>query len=558
MKRAILGAAATVTVIVVGWIAFEDTAVPLENRRVVALATGVTLSLAVPAVVGAWRRPTDRAPVRLLVAALALAVGNFRLLAPSSAATVGAGVWYATPLLLVAVLLDPSHGRPPLPRFLTRVMPVILTAGLLLTSGPRTDRVLTPNLRSSSWSHYSERAGFRVYQGNPLARLPNNVSVWLLLVVWAVWVGAGSVLIVRRLGARSIFARVALAAAVAATLVLAWPQDLSPSDQTPLLNHWYADLLLGIPIAAAAGAGIVAVWGELVRPRLSRSVDGALQLGADATPEAQRRELVRTLADPTARLLFRDDASAWIDEKGQPAAIEVLPPRAVTIVRRDGRELAALEHDASLLGQPDLLEIAATSLALTLDARRLAAMAEAAAEDARASAARLLQAADAGRQQVEWRILTGPERRLEATAGLLSARPIDLAAVHDGLRAALAEVRDIAHGATPPSLEREGLAVALEDLRGTAEAALVLKDLPAVRFPVAIESTLYAAVHDALASAGGPVEAAFRADTDTVQLRMTGASVVLDPLTIDRVEALDGAVIVSEGAVAVTVPSGTD
>src|SRR5262249_23946863 len=142
MRRVIVWSALTVAVVVAGWSCFEHGASPDQDRQVVGLITAVALGLVVPSIVGGWRRPDDRRPGRVVAAALALTIGDFRLLEPSWAATLGAAAWYLTPALILTALLT-SGRRSSLPRGLTLAVPGVLTVGLLLTSGPRTTQYVT-------------------------------------------------------------------------------------------------------------------------------------------------------------------------------------------------------------------------------------------------------------------------------------------------------------------------------------------------------------------------------------------------------------------------------
>ena len=256
-------------------------------------------------------------------------------------------------------------------------------------------------------------------QPNPLAIWPHSAAVTALTIVWWVCLAIVAVWIVAERG-RSMTSRVLVVAAAAATAILAWPEQINVFPQrsagqvqvqSALLDPWL-DPMLALPAIACACVGGVAVWRELVRPRLSRTVGGSLKLAGHTSPEALRRDLVRTLGDPTVRIAFQSE-DGWIDERGRPVDIGEDGQRGVTIIRRDGVDIAALDHDLSLVAQPDLVQVAATSLAMSLEAQRMAAVAEAASEDVRESAARLLAAAESGRLDVEQRIVAGPEAVLD-------------------------------------------------------------------------------------------------------------------------------------------------
>lgn len=550
------GAALTVAVTAVGWWLSELGAVGYQDRKVVMLLTGVLWTMAVPALVGMWRRPMDRYPRNLLLAALCFSVGNLRLVEASWAATLGAAVWLATPALIATWLTDRDDVRRRRPSAISvaRFAPVLLAAGLLLCSGPRTeqDRHL---FRAISWIYFRAEQRRWVRQPNPLAFWPNSGVVTALTVVWWVCIGTIAAWIAIERG-RSVTSRCLVLAAAAATAILAWPQDVVlftvrragvVQQQTSL--PWL-DPVLAVPAVVCACVGGVAVWRELVWPRLSRTERGSLQLAGHTSPLALRRDLVRTLGDPTVRIAFQSD-DGWIDERGRQIEIGG-DQRGVTLIRRDGVDVAALDHDLALVGQPDLVQIAATSLAMSLEAQRLAAVAEAASADVRESAARLLAAAEAGRADVERRIVSGPDQILASVDDLLDARPLDLTAVHDGLREALTDVRSIARGAIPASLEGEGLRAALDDLRVATRVGIDVRGLDDNRRPYVVDATLFRVVADCAHSATDRVTVTIDGTNGEVHMRVAGPNARLSDLTVDRIEGLGGRVHAGDdGSIAV-------
>ncbi len=551
-------------VVVAGWWMFAQAAVlgkvAGDTWRVPALLTAVALSLVVPGLVGSGRRPDDRASLRLVAAGLVVAVGSFRQLESSWAATVGAAVWYAAPFAVLWVAVDLAGAdRPRLGRRRGAwIVPIVLAVALISTSGPRTldgGILRVPERRSASWVFFDRAASAYVRQANPLAWWPQDNVVSALWVAWGLWVmavtSAAAIGFLRLRREQTITRRApgladasVLAAWLfaAASVALALPERLSLFGTDSLIvERWYSELLQALPLAAAAVVGAGAVWSELVRPRLSRSAAGTLQLGAEATPAARQRELVRALSDPTALLLFQGE-SGWLDEHGTIRELAVGAHRAAAVICRDGSPIAAIEYDDQLLGQPDLVEVAATSVALSLDGRRLAAVAEAAAEDARASAARLLAAGDEGRLIVERQIVDGPDRVLGEVSAMLTERPLPLSAIHGGLRAALAEVRAVAHGSTPLSLTEDGLAAALDDLSLVSLVPLHVGGAPAQRLPPAVEVTVYLVVADAVMGATSAVRVVVSTGDDAVVVRISGVTRPLAQLVVDRVDTLGGRV----------------
>jgi hypothetical protein len=556
----VVGATLTILVTAAGWWLSERGGAIDQDRKVVVLLTGVLLTMAVPAVVGMWRRPTDRLPRRLLVAALLFAVGHYRLVEASWASALGAGVWLATPALIVTWLFDRDDvpRRRPTWVSITQLVPILVAVGLLVFSGPRT-RLDRHRLRAISWIfHHSDQSRY-MRQPNPLAIWPNSGVVTALTVVW--WACLAAVVLWHsNERGRSVTSRVLVLAAAAATAILAWPAQVAAfprvsggrvEGQSVLLDP-ALDPLLAVPAIACACAGGLAMWRELVRPRLSRTDGGSLKLAGHTSPAALRHDLVRTLGDPTVRIAFQSQ-DGWIDEHGRPISVGGDSQRGVTVIRRDGVDIAALDHDLSLIAQPDLVQVAATSMAMSLEAQRLAAVAEAASEDVRESAARLLAAAESGRLDVERRIMSGPDRTLATVDEMLDAQPLDLPAIHDGLRAALTDVRAIARGAIPASLEGEGLRAALDDLRVVADVGIDVRGLDGVRRPYVIDATLYRVVADCARSASDRVSVTIDGTDGEVHMRVTASHAQLSDLTIDRIEGLGGGVETGDDAGTTTV-----
>jgi PAS domain S-box-containing protein len=128
--------------------------------------------------------------------------------------------------------------------------------------------------------------------------------------------------------------------------------------------------LLGVPLAFLFG---------LLRSRLLRAEVGRLvvELG-EARESAQLRDvLARGLRDPTLEVAYRLDDATWIDSEGSPVELpEAGSGRAATFVEHQGRPVAALLHDESLLADPELLEAVAAAASLSLqNERRLQALA---------------------------------------------------------------------------------------------------------------------------------------------------------------------------------------
>jgi signal transduction histidine kinase len=134
--------------------------------------------------------------------------------------------------------------------------------------------------------------------------------------------------------------------------------------------------------------------------------------------------------------------------------------------------------------------------------------------EVRASRARIVEAADAERQRVERDLHDGAQQRLLALSMALRLAEANvpsgdttselrsiLEAASEELRAALAELRDLARGIHPALLTGQGLRPALESLvlRSPLPASVVA--CPASRFAEAAEVAVYYVVAESLTNA---------------------------------------------------------
>jgi class 3 adenylate cyclase len=124
----------------------------------------------------------------------------------------------------------------------------------------------------------------------------------------------------------------------------------------------------------------------LIRTRLDHALVGQLivQLGQGPSPDRIEEVLAATVHDRTLRVSYWSPAArAYLDGRGrlvEPAASE---GRAIRLVERDGSPLAAIDHDAVLSDEPELLKSVAAALALSVDRTRLETMVSAQIADSR-------------------------------------------------------------------------------------------------------------------------------------------------------------------------------
>jgi PAS domain S-box-containing protein len=137
-------------------------------------------------------------------------------------------------------------------------------------------------------------------------------------------------------------------------------------------------------------------------------------------------------------------------------------------------------------------------------------IAEAQLAEVRASRARIVEAADRARREIERNLHDGAQQRLVAVAlrlqvWLAAHRELSAAAHHElggvlsELRAGLAELRDLAHGLHPAALSESGLEHALAGLASRASLPVELQiELPPQRLAAPIEAAAYFTVCEAL------------------------------------------------------------
>ena len=329
--------------------------------------------------------------------------------------------------------------------------------------------------------------------------------------------------------------------------------DEAAQDATHSINVLGIIQGLLIPVAIVLGA---------IQARLARGnvAELAMELGRGVPVGGLQPILARALRDPSLQIAFpAPSGEGFVDPDGRPAPSPA-PGRATTRLEREGEVLALLIHDPAIeLEDPGLVEAVGAVARMGLENERLAAQVRAQLEEVRASRERIVEAADAERRRVERDLHDGAQQRLVALAMRLdlarqttgaSAALLDEATTE--LRAAVAEVRDLARGLHPTILTESGLGPAIEALAERTSVPVSVQ-APARRFPPNIEAAAYFVVAEALTNvaryAGASsvrVEIQAHGDTLTVAVRDDGMGGA-DPdrgsglrgLT-DRVAALGG------------------
>lgn len=239
--------------------------------------------------------------------------------------------------------------------------------------------------------------------------------------------------------------------------------------------------------------------------------------------------MARALDDPSLEIAY------WIPQAALHASAggEPMPlpgpgsARARTPVAdaRD-RHVATLLHDPALLDHPELLGAVASTSVLALESLRL---------EAEMAAARggVIVAVEEERRRIERDLHDGAQQRLIAIRMKLSA--VRHLLERDALRArallgeldedadaALAELRALAHGTTPPLLRELGIVRALDAIARGAPLPVRIRSHDVGRYPLALESAVYFACAEAIqnaakhAGAGASVEVEIRGDDDAL------------------------------------------
>ena len=291
------------------------------------------------------------------------------------------------------------------------------------------------------------------------------------------------------------------------------------------------------------------------RRRRSRLAHVVVELADAQRPGGLREALADLLRDPDLDLLYANPAGeGWIDAAGQ---LRAPPPNgATTELIRDGQPVALLCHRPELLDDPRLAAEIERGVRLGLDHERLQSQLRGQLERLRRSRADVVAAGEAERRLLERDLHDGAQQRLVAFAFALGiarqhAAPERLAALADAQRevqAALAELRELAHGLYPVALSDGGLAVAIESLKDR-RPGLRTNGLPADRFLSTVEETAYFAIAS-LADHWAPQPVVLRAARDRQRLVIELRAPARPPADLvdveDRIGALGGTLVVTE------------
>jgi signal transduction histidine kinase len=376
--------------------------------------------------------------------------------------------------------------------------------------------------------------------------------IWsLLAILLAAWDLARSTPARRRLAAPVVVAGCAYLGLVAA--------GFAHSLHRGFLGNDGLDTRLWLGEAAAlCGLSLAVIW-AWVRARRTRSVLAGLviELAESPPPGGLRDVLAGVLHDPSLQLAYPLTSGRLADARCRTVELT----GEITPIVRGGQQVALLSHRPGLLAEPALAEEVAATARLALDNERLQAEAWSQLEDLRASRARIVQASDAERHRLVRDLHDGAQQQLVTLLlalrlarsrlgpGLDPAFAGRIDEAEDELRAALADLRELAQGIFPVILAEEGLSAAVEALAEAAPVPLEIITLPGERLSPPVEAAAYFVVSETVRRAAASVlnVSAARQDSRLV-VKVEGDSVPAEITDLqDRVGALDGSVTVMRG-----------
>jgi signal transduction histidine kinase len=561
LQRVLLAAALVAISVITVAVVRAEPDLALTGDSGPALAAELAASaLVVAAAVATWRAGVIF-PVLLAGAALVWLAAEWNSPGAGAAFTLGLLLYAAWPPLLAAAALRGLDERP-----LDRPSIVVLTASFAVSVGLlglASAAVFDPDAQGCLQCPANL---LLVTDAPSLGHSLAQVGLAATAVWAAMFAGLAIVRIVRASPARRRWSAPVLLPAVAAVALFA--VDAIHGLDRGFVSNDPTDRALRLAEAGAlalvAGGVALARWRtRRTRAALARLV---LDIGAAPAPGELRAWLAESLGDPSLELLHRLESGEWVDADGRPADPASGGGRETTRVRARGEEVLAVIHRPGLLDDSALLSELVTTARLALEHESLHAARRARLEELRASRARLVAAADAKRRELERDLHDGAQQRLVAIALAIrlarrqvaaddAALDAGLGEAEEGVRTAVVQLRDVAHGLFPTVLADEGLRAALDEL-SEHTPRLVPRSLPEGRFPESVESAAYFAAVESLRLTERDVTVHGIAEDGRLRL-MIGTGTTLDGALTqirDRVGAVGGTVAVADEELRLEMP----
>jgi signal transduction histidine kinase len=272
--------------------------------------------------------------------------------------------------------------------------------------------------------------------------------------------------------------------------------------------------IVGVLAAATAMILPLAFLIGLFRSRLIRgeALGRMLEKVAHENDPVRMQEAVaEALGDPSVGLNFwLPETRRFVDARGLPVTSpDPGSGQASSEVTIDGRLVALIVHDGALLEEPEKINAVSRGAALAFENARLGAEVRANVAELRASRARVVEAGDAARREIERNLHDGAQQNLVSLAlklqlarSRVDSDPRGAVEILDGasaeLEKTLAELRELARGIHPAVLSDRGLDAALLALAHRAPLPVEVGELPEDRLPEPVEAAAYYVVAESL------------------------------------------------------------
>jgi signal transduction histidine kinase len=317
---------------------------------------------------------------------------------------------------------------------------------------------------------------------------------------------------------------------------------------------------------ACLAAGVA--WTVVRDRRTKRAIARlAADLGEVPRPGSLKAALAQSLGAGELEVAYwLPGSQRYVDATGRPVAPPAAEEHETTPIVRNGQPVALVIHDRALAGAQELEREIGAAARLAVDNERLRAEVLAQLEDLRASRARIIAAGDSTRRRIERNLHDGAQQRLLSLSYELrlarAAAEADgdaelaftLAASCDEAQAALAELRDLAHGIYPAILTEAGLGPALQTLADGAPLPVEIGDVPDERFAEAVERAAYLVVSGAIEMAPDHAAVTVEREEDAVVVRVGRVGSAPTVHLADRVGALGGSLAVEDGTLTAEIP----
>lgn len=235
-----------------------------------------------------------------------------------------------------------------------------------------------------------------------------------------------------------------------------------------------------------------------------------------------------------------------------------------TVVHRDGRPLALIRSEHSMVDIDALAAALNGPARLAFEVEQLRAMSALKAQQVDASRSRIVASGDDARRRLERDIHDGAQQQVLSLGMQLKLALLDVddeAQRHvlelclERVGATLNDLRGVAHTLRPFPLEIGGLDAALHAVGARARVPVSIGSVVTERLDAPVEQTVMAVVQSVLSAARGPVELEVVRDNSDVRIRISGvdASAVWPRLS-DRVAAAGGRVEAQLDVMEVWVP----